>query len=251
MLENLQAYPLALTDLQCNMIDYQTFVAKCIPAGVSKVILFEDENEKYAYNRPSQVAAHERRNPLPSIAIALVKQSIYLEHLSASFLVKATDFFDCCLVRENKDLIWKNLRTLALTSTVLVANSAAGEIDRLLWRTAAVVPRMPRLERLILWFGKKGTAAAFEYHESRHEAKISWNGTFGVKFQASVIGAWKKIAFDRRRYLWAHYPVVLDGRLIKCHGDAIKVLGLETAGIVDSGSLEQMCEEWDIYDDSP
>jgi hypothetical protein len=122
-----------------------------------RLVLFENFNQTYpaGYN----MGGDPMRIPSSSVSRAVANASLTLEHLSASFIVDASHFFDA------RELSWKwpNLTWLALTSRLLVPQERPTELDDMLRAAAAAAMKMPNLETMEIWNGEKGLAMLFKY----------------------------------------------------------------------------------------
>lgn len=102
------------------------------------------------------------RNPAPAVSQRVALASLKLEHLTASFIVDASHFFKIELSWE-----WPLLSSLVLTSNLLTPDENPIEIGAMLQAAAAAALKMPQLETMEIWNGRKGLAASHNYLE-RH-----------------------------------------------------------------------------------
>jgi hypothetical protein len=84
------------------------------------------------------------RIPTSDVSRAVANASLELEHLSASFMVDASYFFDA----REPSWKWPNLTSLALTSRLLAPDESPIEIDNMLRAAAAAAMKMPNLETM-------------------------------------------------------------------------------------------------------
>lgn len=128
-----------------------------------------------------------KRIPSSSISQAIANTSLTLEHLSASFMVDASHFFDA----RKLSWEWPNLTWLALTSQILVPEESPIELDVMLREAAAAAMKMPKLETMEIWNGNKGLAMLFRYQlaESWQPAVITCRGTWELTLRPPVIQA--------------------------------------------------------------
>ncbi|KAK7965783.1 uncharacterized protein PG986_000060 [Apiospora aurea] len=210
-------------------------------SDLKSLILFENFNQHYphpgGYNTP--------RNPHPSSSGALALVSRRLEHLAASFVVEASHFFDLYSPRAT----WPRLTSLALTSNLLTPVTGPAKIAAMLEDAAATAMRMPKLETLEIWNGRKGLAALFQYQAPRdiRPATITWRGTWELAMEPAVIQAWEAVA--RRRGGWRLDLVRegLEGAEIMSHGDAIHHLKL-AGQVIRPISLLQIRSEHEVLE---
>ncbi|KAH6854567.1 hypothetical protein B0I37DRAFT_422169 [Chaetomium sp. MPI-CAGE-AT-0009] len=137
-------------------------------------------------NRIKRLTVFENFHPHRIAALASLK----LEHLAASFIVDARYFFEI-----EPSWAWPNLTSLALTSTLLVPGEDSTEIEAVLRAAAAAAMKMPRLETMEIWNGRRGLAALFKYQALRdlRKAVITWRGTWELAIEPSTIRAWKAV----------------------------------------------------------
>jgi hypothetical protein len=164
--------------------------------------------------------------------------SLQLEHLAASFLVDARHFFAI-----EPSWEWPNLTSLVLTSKVLRPGEDPLEIGAMLQAAAAAAMRMPRLETMEIWNGRKWLAAVFQYQTLRNarQATITWRATWELAMEPSLIRAWEAVVHDRYDDSWSLDVVQerLDVAAVKSHGDAIPCLGL-SGQVIRPVSLQQI-----------
>ena len=189
-------------------------------------------------------------NPAMSLAIqaaeidtgyALVKASLGLEHLAASFVSDASHFFGAC----QKWNIWPRLESLALTSNVLKSQQQPDYVNDFLERIALVAMKMPRLESMELWNGGAGFAGVFQYQifENDRTAKITWRGTWDLPLEPRILKAWQAVASQRVDCKLQVVTEILDANaVITSHGDAIRYLRLLNT-VVHPVSLWQIQKE--------
>jgi hypothetical protein len=150
---------------------------------------------------------------------------------------------------------WPNLKTLALTSVLLTPKDFDPDgVDRMLKDAAAAAARMPNLETMEIWNGRKGVAGLFRYRSARRggTAGITWRGTWDLTVSKDVFRAWAAVmhkgedsVYGYRRSRLVVVKEALDAGKIRFHGDAIHHLGLE-AQVMRPVSLYQMRMERDI-----
>ncbi|KAK8067344.1 hypothetical protein PG997_014091 [Apiospora hydei] len=209
--------------------------------NLKRLVVFENFNQHYPhpgeYNTP--------RNPHPSSSGALAMVSRRLEHLAASFVVEASHFFDLYSPRAT----WPMLTSLVLTSNLLTPVTRPAKIAAMLEDATATAMRMPKLETLEIWNGRKGLAALFQYQASRNirPATITWRGTWELAMEPAVIQAWEAVA--RRHGGWRLDLVRerLEGADIMSHGDAIHHLKL-AGQVIRPISLLQIRAEHEVLE---
>lgn len=172
---------------------------------------------------------------------ALVKASLVLEHLAASFVSDASHFFDACPKRK----IWPRLKSLALTSNVLEPRQQSVYINDLLEKVARVALKMPQLKSMELWNGSPGFAGVFQYQTSQSDrtAKITWRGTWDLPLEPRVLRAWQAVASERVHYKLRVVTEISDANVVvQSLSDAIRYLKLLNT-VVHPVSLWQMQKE--------
>lgn len=126
------------------------------------------------------------RNPAPAVSRMVALASLKLEHLAASFIVYANHFFEI-----EPSCEWPNLTSLALTPKLLTPDESPIEIGAMLQAAATAAMKMPQLETMEIWNGRRGLAALFKYQASRttQQATITWRGTWNFIMEPSTIQA--------------------------------------------------------------
>jgi hypothetical protein len=175
---------------------YVNLVKGSLPAGLKQVVFLEDRDDILTISTPP-VAAEEKhtRKPNPYFGVALANKSLGFENLSATFLIEASDFFRAY----KPEWIWRELRSLTLTSQYLDSRRNTDEINEMLQAAGGAALAMPMLQTLEIWNGGVGHAAIFEYHGERGEAAISWTSTWDLVFNPHVIDAWQKVGYKNHR----------------------------------------------------
>jgi hypothetical protein len=176
------------------------------------------------------------RNPAPAVSRMIALASLKLEHLAASFIVDASHFFEI-----EPSWEWPNLISLVLTSKVLTPDENSIDIGAMLQAAAAAAIKMPQLETMEIWNGRKGLAALFKYQAFRdiQEAIIIWRGTWKLTIEPTIIQAWEAVV---HRYDGWRFNLVeerLAEAAIKSHGDAIHDLMLSSE-VIRPISLQQI-----------
>ncbi|KAK0715168.1 hypothetical protein B0H67DRAFT_634640 [Lasiosphaeris hirsuta] len=97
-------------------------------------------------------------NPDPAVSRMIALASLRLEHLAASFLVDARRFFSI-----EPSWEWPNPTSIVLTSKMLRPGEDPVKSGAMLQAAAAAALRMPRLETMEIWNGRKWLAAIFRY----------------------------------------------------------------------------------------
>lgn len=114
--------------------------------------------------------------------------------------------------------------SLTLTSRLLAPDENPMEIDGMLQQAAAVAMKMPNLQSMEIWNGRKGLAMLFRYHLTSDGVVLTLRGTWPFALRDPVVQAWKHVAPKH----YSHNPMVveemLNAELIKSHGDAIHYL---------------------------
>ncbi|GKT58865.1 PRANC domain protein [Colletotrichum tofieldiae] len=189
------------------------------------------------FREGSEVIGCEKiRNPAPAVGQMVALASLKLEHLAASFIADASHFFKIHPAWE-----WPNLTSLVLTSKLLTPDESSIEIGAMLRAAAAAAMKMPRLETMEIWNGRKGLAALFRYQAFRNiqQAVIVWRGTWKLAMEPSTIQAWEAVMhqYDGRRLGLVQER--LDEAAIESHGDAVHYLML-SGQIIRPISLQQI-----------
>lgn len=180
------------------------------------------------------------RNPDPIVSRMVALASLKLEHLSASFIVDASHFFEL-----EPSWEWPNLTSLVLTSRLLTPENSI-EIGAMLQAAAAAAMKMPRLETMEIWNGRKGLAALFKYQafRNRHlqEARLIWRGTWILRMEPPILRAWEAVVHQYNGWRLDWVQERLEEADIKSHGDAIHYLMLSSQ-VIRPISLQQIRTE--------
>ncbi|KAM7207900.1 hypothetical protein V8F20_001694 [Naviculisporaceae sp. PSN 640] len=214
---------------------------------LKRLVVFENFNQQYpAILQRFQFGedlqrCDNTRNPHPAVGRMVALASLQLEHLAASFLVDARHFFAI-----EPSWEWPNLTSLVLTSKVLRHDEDPVQIEAILHAAAAAAMRMPRLETMQIWNGRKGLAAVFQYQTSRdaRQATVTWRATWELTMEPLLIRAWEAVVHYRYDDSWSLSVVQerLDTATIKSHGDAIPCLKL-SGQVIRPVSLQQIQTE--------
>ncbi|KAI1096932.1 hypothetical protein F5B19DRAFT_499121 [Rostrohypoxylon terebratum] len=188
--------------------------------NLRRLVLFENFNQIYPRSYPGckPFRIPDRRC---SKWIAIV--SLQLDHLSASFIVDASYFFDA----RKPSWEWPNLTSLALTSRLLTPDEGSSGIDSLLRAAAAAAMKMPKLQIMEIWNGREGLAALFRYQVTggRYPPVLTWKATWALTLQPSMVQLWEAAASKHggsRSIRVVHE--VLPNNIIGSHGDALRIL---------------------------
>jgi hypothetical protein len=170
----------------------------------------------------------------------VARASVGLEHLAASFVVEAKHFFAIEPLS-----VWSNLTSLVLTSRLLAPDKNPSDIGDMLETAAIRAIKMPRLEIMEIWNGRRGLAALFKYEVSRstQHAIITWRATWDFAMELSTIQAWEAVI--NHQYSGWNLNLVqeqLKTADIKSHGDAIQYLKISSQ-VVRPVSLQQIRRE--------
>ncbi|KAK2033461.1 hypothetical protein LX32DRAFT_704998 [Colletotrichum zoysiae] len=211
-----------------------------------RIVVFENFNHRYI--QPDPEACEPIRTPTLHVSRTLASASLELEHLSASFIVDAGHFFSTC----KPSWEWPNLVSLTLTSRLLTPGESTIDIDDMLQGAAIAAMKMPNLQTMEIWNGRKGLAALFKYQSIScgvhgQRAEITWRGTWDYTLHPSVIRAWETVALNRRANGCVTVKEFLDVGVVKSHGDAIHYLNLSNT-VVRPISLQQIRMEHRIIE---
>ncbi|KAJ5009265.1 hypothetical protein K4K57_009093 [Colletotrichum sp. SAR 10_99] len=154
--------------------------------NVKSLSIYEDVNP--TSQRPW--SQHSRRHPRRVVGESLGPISLFLEKLSASYIIEANDFFR----KTQSDWVWENLTSLTLTSELLAEDACHLRATNMLANAAGAALQMPRLQRMEIWYGGFRTAALFRYAVSESGTSIRWHGTWELQLQGRLIDAWRAVA---------------------------------------------------------
>jgi hypothetical protein len=141
------------------------------------------------------------RVPNPAVSQELARASLHLKTLSASFMVDAGYFF----AARQRSWTWDLLTSLALTSSTLTNDTNPMDINNMLQSAAAAALKMPNLDTIEIWNGRRGLAMVFRYERARDRqpATITIRGTWEFELAPAVRQAWDAVA---------HEEVIVQGR---------------------------------------
>ena len=111
----------------------------------------------------------------------------------------------------------------------------------MLQSAAAAAIKMPQLQIMEIWNGRKGLAALFKYETFRdtQQATIIWRGTWQLAIESSTIQAWEAVVHQNDGWGFNLVQELLDEAAIKSHGDAIHDLMLSSE-VIRPISLQQI-----------
>lgn len=157
--------------------DNQTLIESFPGTKLCKLTIFENFNESYPgrYFRCPAI-----RVPNPAVSRKLAYASLHLKTLSASFIADAGHFFAAC----QDSWTWDKLTSLALTLRILTNDADTSRINNMLQDAALAALKMPRLDTMELWNGRRGGNALSLPEGSR------W--TVGHHHDTGDIGAYYK-----------------------------------------------------------
>ncbi|EQB51281.1 hypothetical protein CGLO_09200 [Colletotrichum gloeosporioides Cg-14] len=219
----------------------QQFIDSLHKTKLSKLTILENFIEAYPESFPSCPAI---RVLSPVVSHKLARASVQLTELSASYKVNASCFF---WASKKLLLEWRNLTRLALTARALTGDVDFEGINSILRNAAGAALRMPKLETMKLWNGRQGVAMLFRYQKARdgQSAVITVLGTFELPLGSTVAEAWEAVALRHHHGKVVVQSSLIDPTLIRCHGDAIRQLGLSVE-VIRPVSLQQIIEEHQI-----
>lgn len=212
---------------------------------LSKLTVFENFDESYPER---YFLCHAIREPNPAVSRKLARASLHLTTLSASFMADAEHFFAAATRQD--PWTWDRLTSLALTSRLLtdyVDNTS--NINDMLRDAAVAALKMPLLDTMELWNGRRGVAMLFRYQRAaardrQQMAVITVRGTWELALGIATTQAWDAVA--AYRHCHGGRVVVrtslIDPDVVRCHGDAIRELGL-LAEVARPVSLRQIVSE--------
>ncbi|KAH0420312.1 hypothetical protein CcaCcLH18_14081 [Colletotrichum camelliae] len=234
----------AFTDIYILCLEYQYLFESIRRSNNSlkRLVVFENFNQQYPvfrqrfHNGVDLAGCDSIRKPALAVSQMVALASLKLEHLAASFIIDASSFFEIQPAWE-----WPNLTSLTLTSRLLTPDENSDEIEAMLRAAAAAAMRMPRLETMEIWNGRKGLAALFRYQACRNnpQAVILWRGTWKLAMQPSVIQAWEAVMHQYNGWRLDVVQEQLDEAGIKSHGDAVCHLMLASQ-VIRPVSLQQI-----------
>ncbi|KAF5611876.1 PRANC domain protein [Fusarium subglutinans] len=215
--------------------------------SLCKLTIFENVDQSYPeiYRQtyPGIHRAPAIRVPSQGVSQGLARTSQHLEMLSASFMADASLFFAAPQIQYSGT--WSKLTSLALTSNVLTGDADPQYVSDMLQNAAYTALKMPRLNVMELWNGRKGVAMLFRYQRPREDgepAVITVRGTSELALETTVVEAWDLVAYRHGHSKVAIQTSSIDPNEIKSHGDAICQLGLLTE-VTRPVSLRQIINE--------
>ncbi|KAF5009570.1 hypothetical protein FDECE_4228 [Fusarium decemcellulare] len=151
----------------------------------------------------------------------LLPQRENAESLCAFFLREAPGLFESLW----EGPVWRNLAKLSVTSYCL---GPGPDSERLLLAAASAVRKMPKLQILEVWCGRRGQACLFRYRTTSDlTMEISLRGTCDIPLSLTVVRVWSEVCrANTGKFLLVREPELIDGQLIGSVNDAIYHLGL-------------------------
>ncbi|EKJ72241.1 hypothetical protein FPSE_07590 [Fusarium pseudograminearum CS3096] len=239
-----QYAPLQLTTAADQQdIGNQELIESLRSTKLCKLTIFENFTEEYP---EAGIVFPAVRVPDPDVSRKLARSSLHLTTLFASFMVDASHFFAEC----QDSWVWDNLTSLTLTSRALTESTDPLEINNMLHAAAAAAFKMPKLETMELWNGRRGVAMLFRYQRAQNwqPAIITLQGTLvlGTSLLAlddpTIVQAWDNVAYQHSHSkVEVVVQALIDSDKIRSHADAICHLGLST--VLRPVSLQQILRE--------
>ncbi|KPA38657.1 hypothetical protein FLAG1_08496 [Fusarium langsethiae] len=184
-----------------------------LPQSVKDLSFYEENNTRTTAQYKQYVV-----EPNFNVIKALVEKSDHLENIAVSFAFEAATLFTPRFAIE-----FKELKTLALTSQVLVSHTD-DSINDLLCLVAKAAKRMPKLDTLELWYSKKFyrelprsrpyRVAIFTYQKlGRYNSCISWKSTGSFKMSEETQEQWKDVVDVEGARLFKEHLVLDPGQM--------------------------------------
>ncbi|ROW08682.1 hypothetical protein VPNG_06445 [Cytospora leucostoma] len=219
--------------------------------NLKRIVVFENFNQQYPairqqfLRRCDLTGCVSTRKPAPAVGRIVALASLKLEHLAASYIADASHFFEV-----EASWRWPNLTSLVLTSKLLTPDEDPTEIGTMLQAAAAAAMKMPQLETMEVWNGRKDLASLFKYQAFRktQQATITWRGPWTLTMEPSVIEAWDAVMLMYDGWRLNLVQERLDKAAIKSHGDAIHYLML-SGQVLRPISLQQIRMEQKVMED--
>lgn len=197
-----------LASKSCITSGFQHAFELSVPSTLKRLTIFEDlEEDFHTMLRglgPGRTFSHYTpRKSDPAAGKSLARSSYRLEHLAASFTVKADNFLQDFWPSAagpgdvEEECRWDNLETLALTSPLLSSPSAASPLvlGDLFEAASLAARRMPRLRTLELWHGltdEHGCFFRFHHDAQARRAELVLGSTWGLVLRQRVIRSWQE-----------------------------------------------------------
>lgn len=215
-----------------------------LPNTLKRLTLFEDFNEDFngAFQGDTILHGELVRTANPSVGAALAKTSLFLERLSASFLIDAEGFFQAY----QPGWIWKDLVSLALTSRLLNSTEDPAEINNMLHAAGVAARNMPKLRIMEIWSGGRWHASVFRYHATDDFTTVTWHSVWNLRLESRVIETWKAAALEYSRHELCVEVYRMPSGNIQSYGDAIDHLKLKQQ-VLHPVSLHQIRMEGRNY----
>ncbi|KAF3058722.1 hypothetical protein GL218_05481 [Daldinia childiae] len=167
-----------------------------LPQTLKRLTIFEDpshRNSRMDLNEMGTANNHD-------ITMTLFRESRNLEHLSASFIVDAKDFFQPfwpSTLPPYKNWSWDKLKTIVLTSELLNPYQPLEEVNDLLYAAGIAARNMPALRVMEIWNGFRTTHGCFfRYYDDGSTSIITWRGTWELDLEPRVMQCWTKTVHE-------------------------------------------------------
>lgn len=225
--------------------DMEVLLRHCMPIMLKELTLYEDYDGFYELLETSD------RSSLPQLAAAISGASTQLESLAVSFIIDARDFFlPFSTIRDPALPDFPRLQFIVLTSNELSSDKSPICVNNLLRTAGSSALKMPELQVMELWNGRRGEAAIFRYERrpSNTVAIIRWSSSWDFSPDLEVIAQWKEVAHKQR----CRELIVSSDRIPApsiCPGSVLKYIYLRHR-ILHSLSLYQIQQEADEADHS-
>ncbi|KAI1089263.1 hypothetical protein F5B19DRAFT_382671 [Rostrohypoxylon terebratum] len=181
-------YPITTDRAWLHESDFMAILA-ALPPKVTRFSGYKDSN--------AVLNAGITEKIYPNPGLKLFDISKRLKELDISFLIDARSFFIHFTKIEKKDKTsWDNLEGLTITSNVFSPRPKTTDVDELLIAASQAAYRMPKLQMMELWSGKRGEARIFRYTRLEDNSLIEWydSGPLSPYIRPNVRNAWKRVA---------------------------------------------------------
>ncbi|KAK9419494.1 putative F-box domain-containing protein [Seiridium unicorne] len=193
-----------------------------LPTSLKRLSVYQDSSES--------INQEIKYDSSVLTAFWLSSPRLSLWELNASFINDAEDFFRPFDTRyrpkkpsysDPKCLAsWRELRVLTMTTKLLGPrrHGQGQELDRFLRAVAAAVLRMPKLNNLELWYGRRQEGRIFRYTRTPAEILIEWRDMDNTptSLSSQVIKAWQNVAKYKRRHFRFEYSGARSGLVGPC-----------------------------------
>ncbi|KAI1372001.1 hypothetical protein F4677DRAFT_449837 [Hypoxylon crocopeplum] len=176
-------------------------IEAALPRTLKQLTIFEDSeiDAVFGLHRGSEPGVNSLE-----LGLAIARASQTLEHLSASYIIDAKDFFQPFWPRSTASTgwTWDKLNTIALTSHFLNPDQPPKQTNDLFEAASIAARHMPNLGIMEIWNGRRGQhSCIFRFKNEGIASTITWHSSWELEVEQRVIQSWTETVQQNRGYV--------------------------------------------------